>query len=350
LQLAGASGNGDREKDVITMSTGLLTSTEPRTKLSMRRSRVVLHGLPTDLGASCPGAALGPQALRAVGLPESLGKLGYTVEDRGDVLFKGATGAGGLAPDRSSAESRLHALLEYAALTSREAEADILAGDVPIFMGGDHSISIGTVAGAARAARSMQSPLFVLWLDTHADFNTPSISPSGNPHGMPLAFLCQEDEFEPMARQPWFAPVDPERCCIFGARDLDSEERRRLALRQVEIVDMRKLDEQGVVAPLRSFLDRVAFENGHLHVSFDLDVIDPTIAPGVGTPVRGGLTYREAHLVMEMLFDSRVVGSVDVVELNPLLDDRAMSAHLIVDLMGSLFGRRIWPEPSRAMM
>jgi arginase len=323
------------------MSTTVFASTEPQRKISARRSRIVLHGLPTDLGASCLGTALGPAALRAVGLPASLSKLGYTVDDRGDVLYGPVTGAKGLFPDRDNASDRLHALLEYAALTSREAEADILIGDVPVFLGGDHSISMGTVAGAARAARSMKRPLFVLWLDTHADFNTPAISPSGNPHGMPLAFLCQEDEFRSLARQPWFAPLDPERVCIFGARDLDSEERRRLVARKVEIIDMRKLDEQGIVAPLQRFLERVALENGHLHLSFDLDAIDPAIAPGVGTAVRGGLTYREAHLLMEMLFDSRLVSSVDVVELNPLLDERTTSAHLIVDLLGSLFGRRI---------
>jgi arginase len=332
------------------MSLSAFEATAPHAKISARRSRIVLHGVPTDLGASQLGTAMGPAALRAAGLPNALTKLGYTVDDRGDIVFAAATGSRGLPPERGTPESRLTALMALGALTSREAEADILAGDVPLFIGGDHSISMGSVAGAARAARSMKRPLFLLWLDTHADFNTPSISPSGNPHGMSLAFLCQEDEFRTIGQQPWFAPVDPTRVCIFGARDLDGEERRRLAARNVGIVDMRHIDENGVVAPLRQFLDQVAMENGHLHVSFDLDAIDPSIAPAVGTPARGGLTYREAHLIMEMLFDSRLVGSADMVELNPLLDDRAMSANLIIALMESLFGRQIWTEKPRVMM
>ena len=212
-------------------------------------------------------------------------------------------------------------------------------GSRPIFLGGDHAISMGSVAGLARHCRAAARELFVLWIDAHGDFNTPETSQTGNLHGMVLALLCGEPVLP--TDDSWFAPIDPRNVAILGARSLDRDERNLLAARGVQIIDMRTIDEFGVVAPLRRFLTRVSHANGHLHVSLDLDAMDPAIAPGVGTPVPGGLSFREAHLVMELLHDSGVVGSLDLIELNPFLDHAGTSARLLVDLTASLFGQQI---------
>ena len=183
--------------------------------------------------------------------------------------------------------------------------------------------------------------LFVLWLDAHADFNTPATSPSGNMHGMSAAMLAREPGLEQVLPGT-HAAVDLRNLILFGIRSIDSAERDLLRSRGVEVIDMRLIDEFGVAALMRQVVERVAARGGHLHVSLDLDVLDPSLAPGVGTPVAGGATYREAHLVMELLYESGLVGSLDVVELNPFLDERGRSALLLVDLVASLFGRQVW--------
>jgi len=287
---------------------------------------IELIGLPTDAGASHRGAIMGPAALRVAELGKRLGKLGYAVTDAGDL----AVPRNLAAADEIEALSRLASEAGYAALGR---------GSVPIFLGGDHSVSMGSVAGVARHCRDAGKPLFVIWIDAHGDFNTPTTSETGNIHGMSLALLCGEPEFK--TEPSWYAPVDPAHVAIFGARSLDQSEREMIISRGVELVDMREIDERGVVAPLREFLELVAAEDGHLHVSFDVDVLDPSIAPGVGTVVPGGLTFREAHLIMEMLHDAQCVGSLDVVELNPFLDHAGKSAVLLVDLCASLFGNKI---------
>ena len=284
-----------------------------------------LIGLPTDDGASCRGAAMGPQALRIAGLRERLEALGYAVTDTGDLAA-----SGNRAADR---------LVGLARLASAAANNCLDCGSRPIFLGGDHAISMGPVAGLARHCRAAARELFVLWIDAHGDFNTPETSQTGNLHGMVLALLCGEPVLP--TDDSWFAPIDPRNVAILGARSLDRDERNLLAARGVQIIDMRTIDEFGVVAPLRRFLTRVSHANGHLHVSLDLDAMDPAIAPGVGTPVPGGLSFREAHLVMELLHDSGVVGSLDLVELNPFLDHAGTSARLLVDLTASLFGQQI---------
>ena len=291
---------------------------------------IELIGLPTDAGASHRGAVLGPAALRVAELSRRLGKLGYAIRDLGDLAVQ----------SHLPAAEQIQAL---ARLASEAGFASLGRGALPIFLGGDHSISMGTVAGVARHCRDTGKPLFVIWIDAHGDFNTPATSETGNIHGMSLALLCGEPVF---ATEPdWFAPVHPARVAIFGARSLDQAERDLIVDRGVELVDMREIDERGVVAPLREFLELVVAADGHLHVSLDVDVLDPAIAPGVGTAVPGGLTFREAHLIMEMLHDSRCVGSLDVVELNPFLDHAGRSAVLLVDLCASLFGQTIIARP-----
>jgi arginase len=222
----------------------------------------------------------------------------------------------------------------------------VAGGRVPIALGGDHSLSMGSVNGVARHAREAGRPLSVLWLDAHADFNTPATSPSGNLHGMSTAFLCGEAGLDGLIGDEPRVPIHPARLHIFGARSIDAEERALLRARGIDVVDMRMIDEFGVSVPLRRILDAVAAENGLLHVSLDVDFLDPAIAPGVGTMVPGGATYREAHLVMELLHDSGLVASLDLVELNPFLDDRGMTARLLIDLVASLFGRRIMDRAS----
>jgi arginase len=199
---------------------------------------------------------------------------------------------------------------------------------------------MGSVSGVARHFRESGSDLFVLWLDAHADFNTPATSPTGNLHGMATAYLCGEPGFETSigAAQP---VIDRRNLILFGLRSVDREERALLKTRGIQVIDMRLVDELGVPALMRRMLSDIAAKNGRIHVSLDVDFLDPALAPGVGTPVPGGVTYREAHLVMEMLCDSGLVAALDLVELNPFFDERGKTARLLVELTGSLFGRQI---------
>ncbi|RVI16517.1 arginase, partial [Sinorhizobium meliloti] len=213
--------------------------------------------------------------------------------------------------------------------------------------GGDHALSMGSVSGMARHAQDVGRPLFVLWLDAHADFNSPATSPSGNMHGMPVAFFCGEAEFAPIL--PKDRPlVDPKKVYQVGIRSVDAREREEIAEHGVNVFDMRAIDEMGMAHIIRQIVDEVRAANGLLHVSLDVDFMDPELAPGVGTTVPGGATFREAHLIMEVLCDSGLVSSLDVVELNPFLDDRGKSARILVELTASLFGRRILDRPTRA--
>lgn len=288
-------------------------------------SRIDLIGLPTDAGASCRGAALGPDDLRTAGLAERLAGLGYAVADLGDV----------------NVANRLTPAAEIEALAIGASEAGYRSlenGARPVFLGGDHSISMGSVAGVARHCRDAGRPLFVLWFDAHGDFNTWATTETGNIHGMSLARLCGEPGFHNSAN--WFAPVDPANVMILGARALDCEEAQLIDARGAQVVGMDAIRIAGVAAPLRHFLDRVEAANGHLHLSLDVDAMDPSLAPGVGTTVSGGLTRDEGELVMDMLHSSGRVGSLDLVELNPILDHLGMSAELMVDLTARLFGEQ----------
>ena len=217
---------------------------------------------------------------------------------------------------------------------------------MPIILGGDHSLALGTVTGAANFAARQSRPLFLLWLDAHSDFHTPMTTTSGNLHGTPVAYIAGRDGFAPFP--PFPAPIPAERICLYGIRSVDPAEHAALLQHDIAINDMRVLDERGIVAPLREFLDTVRAAQGMLHVSLDVDFLDPAIAPAVGTTVPGGTTFREAHLVMELLHESGLVTSLDLVELNPFLDDRGKTALLMVDLVGSLMGRKVFDRPTRS--
>jgi len=304
------------------------------------RCRIV--GAPVQDGAGRMGCEMGPSALRTAGLAEVLSGLGHAVEDMGAVQPMPARRVvhGNLA---------LKALPEISAWTSAIAAAAYAASEdaMPIFLGGDHSISAGTVSGLARRAAEAGRPLFVLWLDAHPDFHTLDTTASGNLHGVPLAYASGQPGFS-----GYFpdlpAAVDPKRICTMGLRSVDPAERSALNQAGVTVHDMRAIDEHGIAPLLRAFLARVSDEDGLLHVSLDVDFLDPSIAPAVGTTVPGGATFREAHLVMEMLSDSGLVSSLDLVELNPFLDERGRTATLMVDLTASLMGRRIMDRPTRS--
>ena len=301
----------------------------------------ILIGAPVDSGQKRAGCLMGPAAYRVAGLAQTLAALGHGVEDRGDV----SPAPRDPIPHANPAVHHLAETIGWTEALS-EAGSDAMANGFPIFMGGDHSLSLGSVAGVARHAARVGRPLFVLWLDAHTDFHTPETTQSGNLHGTPVAYIAGRPGFDDFP--PFPAPVPPANICMFGIRSVDEAEHSALMPEEVEINDMRVLDERGIGAPLREFLARVEAANGLLHVSLDVDFLDPTIAPAVGTTVPGGTTFREAHLVMELLHESGLVSSLDLVELNPFLDDRGRTARLMVDLVGSLMGRKVFDRPTRS--
>lgn len=300
----------------------------------------LLIGAPLDSGQKRAGCLMGPAAYRVAGIGPVLESLGCRVTDLGDC-------APLPVPPATCANPAVHHLAETLGWTAALAEAGLAAAaqGVPIFLGGDHSLSLGSVAGMARHAQALGRPLFVLWLDAHSDFHTPMTTETGNLHGTPIAYVSGR-AFAPFP--PFPAPVPPQNICLFGIRSVDAAEHAALLAHDIAINDMRVLDERGVVAPLRAFLDQVEAANGLLHVSLDVDFLDPVIAPAVGTTVPGGATFREAHLVMELLHESGLVTSVDLVELNPFLDERGRTAHLMVDLLGSLMGKKVFDRPTRS--
>ncbi|MBB4291886.1 arginase [Rhizobium leguminosarum] len=303
---------------------------------------VTLIGAPLEEGSGRRGAAMGPAALRIAGVDQTLIELGHDVADLGDVRIVPAMDL----PNHQKAHN-LRIVGAFTRALENSVHDVAASGRFPLILGGDHSLSMGSVSGMARYAASKGRPLFVLWLDAHADFNSPATSPSGNIHGMPVAFFCGEAEFaEILPKDRPF--VDPKNVFQVGIRSVDAREREEIHEHGVNVFDMRAIDEQGIGAIMREILDVVTKANGLLHVSLDLDFLDPEIAPGVGTTVPGGATFREAHLVMEMLSDSGLVSSLDLVELNPFLDDRGKSARILVELTASLFGRRIFDRPTRA--
>jgi arginase len=285
---------------------------------------------------------MGPSALRTAGLVEALAELGHDVTDAGAILPP---------PPRalSHPNPAVKALPRVAAwIEALAAHAGGLDGDVmPIYLGGDHSLSAGSLAGLARRAARLGRPLFVLWLDAHPDFHTLDTTTSGHLHGVPLAYVTGLPGFEDFF-PPLEARIDPTRIAMLGLRSVDPPERAALNAAGVAAHDMRAIDEHGIVALLRPFLERVTAAGGMLHVSLDVDFLDPGIAPAVGTTVPGGATFREAHLIMELLGDSGLVTSLDLVELNPFLDERGRTATLMVDLTASLMGRRILDRPTKS--
>jgi arginase len=310
--------------------------------------RIALLGIPIEIGASQPGTLMGPDALRTAGIGRLLDQLGFGVEDHGNLAVPAVLPDSAPAPANAKYYDEIKGWIR--ALSER-AFALASSGAVPLFMGGDHSLSMGSVNGVARYWQQQNRPLFVLWLDAHADYNTPDTTETGNMHGMSAAFLCGEPGLDAMLGDQPRASIGPDQLDLFGIRSIDPLERQLVRDRRVAIADMRAIDEFGVGVLIRRVIERVKARNGVLHVSFDVDFLDPAVAPGVGTTVPGGATYREAHLVMELLHDSGLVRSLDIVELNPFLDERGRTARIAVELIGSLFGLQITdrPTPSNAV-
>jgi arginase len=302
-------------------------------------SPIAVIGVPCGLGAGMAGTHIGPAAARAAGLVSSLSELGHPVVDQGDLASRSP------APGVTRHVSHLGHHAERISLWLESLHdatlASLEAGQRPLVIGGDHSMAMGSISAVARHVAAAGKKLVVLWIDAHADFNTPQTSPSGNLHGMSLAFLTGNPELAALLPDRSFPAVPPADVCVIGARSIDLVEKRAIAEAGIACIDMRAIDEFGVCSLLRDALAGCDPATTHVHLSFDVDVVDPELAPAVGTPVPGGLTYREAHLVMEMLHETGLVGSVDVVELNPMLDVRGQTARLVVDLMGSLFGKTI---------
>jgi len=276
---------------------------------------------------------MGPEALRVANLAARLGRRGLTVVDRGNL-------AGPLNPWQPPVDGYRH-LPEVVAWNRAVYEAmyrELHDGNVPIMLGGDHCLAIGSITAAARHARETGKKLRVLWLDAHADFNTSQITPSGNIHGMPVACLCGHGPDELTILGGTKPATQPDVFRQIGIRSVDEGEKKFVHEAGIDIYDMRYIDEIGIKASMEEALADID-QDTHLHVSFDVDFLDPTIAPGVGTTVRGGPNYREAQLVMEMIADTGRVASLDIVELNPAFDKRNQTAKLAVDLVESLFGK-----------
>jgi arginase len=294
---------------------------------------ISLIGAPTDIGAGTRGASMGPEALRVAGLPEALAARGLDVVDRGNL-------PGPLNPWQPPHDGYRH-LAEVVAwnrLLMQAELAELEAGRMPILLGGDHCLGIGSISAVARHCREHGRKLRMFWLDAHADFNTAEISPSGNIHGMPVACLCGRGPEELISMSGAIPAVAPDEVRQIGIRSVDPKEKRLVHDVGLEIFDMRYIDEHGMRRVMEEALGGMD-DNTHLHVSFDVDFLDPSIAPAVGTTVPGGPGYREAQLCMEMIADSGRAGSLDIMELNPALDEHNRTAELVVDLVESLFGK-----------
>jgi arginase len=294
-------------------------------------------GVSLDLGGNRRGVDMGPSALRIAGLGERLAAMGIAVSDAGDLVAP-------IPETKSSGDPHKKYIREIARVCEKLYRTSLGAlekGALPLVLGGDHSLGAGSVAASADYLRRSGKPVGLLWVDAHGDMNTPSTSESGNVHGMPLAALLGPEPAE-LSRIGGFCPkVQPSHTVLIGIRNLDVREKERIRDTGVHVFTMKDIDRSGIAAIMEQALAIAGSDTGGIHVSFDLDVCDPTIAPGVGTPVKGGLDYREAHMVMEMVADSGLLRALDLVEVNPILDDRNTTAALGVELALSALGQKI---------
>jgi arginase len=313
----------------MTTTTTLFSSIVPR------KIRVI--GVPLDLGQSRRGVDMGPSAVRVAGLQARLEALGHTVEDAGNIPVA-------IAEQQNEGDPRAKYLKQIAATCSRHAELvleTLQAGKVPIVLGGDHSVAAGTVAGAAEFYHRQGQKIGLIWIDAHTDINTPETSPSGNVHGMPLAASVGLGPAE-LSNIFGFSPkVAAQNCVLVGVRDIDAVEKENVLRAGIGVFTMRDIDERGMRTVMEEALRMAGRGTAGYHVSLDMDWIDPEDAPGVGTPVRGGATYREAHLAMEIIADHGRLLSFEIVEVNPVIDEHNRTAELAVELTASAFGKKI---------
>ena len=305
----------------------------PQPSSSRAPGGVSLIGVPTDVGAGTLGARMGPEALRVAGVAQAIAQFGIEVTDCGNL-------AGPANPWQAAVNGFRHLpeVVQWNRLLHDAMYAELSAERLPIMLGGDHCLGIGSISAVARHCRDTDKKLRVLWFDAHADFNTATLTPSGNIHGMPVACLCGQGPQELIEIGGHVPAMQAHEIRQIGIRSVDEGEKRLVHDMGIEVFDMRYIDEMGMRQAMELALKGVD-ANTHLHVSLDVDFLDPTIAPGVGTTVRGGPTYREAQLCMEMIADTGRLASLDVVELNPALDVHNQTAELAVDLIESLFGK-----------
>jgi arginase len=303
--------------------------------ITSRKIRVI--GVPLDLGQSRRGVDMGPSAVRVAGLQARLEGLGCAVEDAGNIPVA-------IAEQKREGDPRAKYLKEITATCTRHAELvlkTLESGKVPVVLGGDHSVAAGTVAGVADFYRRQEQKIGLIWIDAHTDINTPETSPSGNVHGMPLAATMGLGPPE-LANLFDFSPkVNPENCVLVGVRDIDAIEKANVRRAGIQVLTMRDIDERGMRSVMEEALRMAGRGTIGYHVSLDMDWVDPEDAPGVGTPVRGGATYREAHLAMEIIADHGRMLSFEVVEVNPVIDEHNRTADLAVELTLSAFGKKI---------
>ncbi len=314
-----------------------MASPTPTIAPSITPRKIRVLGVPLDLGQSRRGVDMGPSAVRVAGLEARLEALGHVVEDAGNIAVA-------IAEQKKVGDPRAKYLKEITATCTRHAEQvlkTLEAGKMPLVLGGDHSVAAGTVAGVAEFHRRQNQKVGLLWIDAHTDINTPETSPSGNVHGMPLAAIMGLGPPE-MANILGFSPkVAPENCVLVGVREIDQVERENVRRAGVEVFTMRDIDERGMRTIIEEALRMAGRGTAGYHVSLDMDWIDPEDAPGVGTPVRGGATYREAHLAMEIIGDHGRMTSFEIVEVNPVIDEHNRTADLAVELALSVFGKKI---------
>lgn len=298
---------------------------------------IELLGVPMDLGSGRRGVDMGPSALRIAGVAAALAARGHRVFDGGDLDIKNMEEI----PIGNRHARYIGEIARASGLLAKTVERIMERRRFPLVLGGDHSIAIGTISGVASYCRKKRKKLGVLWIDAHSDIHVPKTSPSGNIHGMPLAALFGLGPKELSGVAGAGPKIDPQRIALVGIRSLEDGERKHLADLGIRVYTMSEIDRDGIHAVMSDALARVTDGTDCLHVSFDLDAVDPALAPGVGTPVKGGLDYREAHTIMELISSSKSMTSLEVVEVNPILDERNRSAVLAVELLESAFGKRI---------
>jgi arginase len=303
----------------------------------MRTSHIAIIGAPLDLGAGRRGVDMGPSAMRVANLNGRLASLGYEVEDLGNIAVEQPESLPA-GPERSR---YLPHITQTCARLARLVEKAAGQGRAPLVLGGDHSVAVGTVSGMSRHFRRRKQALGLIWIDAHADMNTPDTSPSGNVHGMPLSCCIGMGPRE-LTHIGGYAPkVDPRNVALVGVREVDILERPHVRESGVRAFTMRDIDERGLRAIMVDAIQIASAGTEAFHLSLDMDSVDPQEAPGVGTPVRGGITYREAHLAMELICDSGLMASIEVVEVNPVIDEANRTANLAVELVMSAMGKRI---------
>ena len=303
----------------------------------MRQSHIAVIGAPMDLGAGRRGVDMGPSALRIARLRDRLAELGYEVEDCGNVVVDQPESTAEGSPKARYLPQIAHTCSRLADMV----EQALRSGRAPVVLGGDHSIAIGTIAGLASHYYQQQRKLGLIWIDAHADMNTPDSSPSGNVHGMPLACIIGNGPRELAGLAGPLPMIDPANVAVVGLRSVDEIERLNVRGAGVHPFTMRDIDERGLTAVMHQAIHAATSGTAGFHVSLDMDAIDPSEAPGVGTPVPGGLTYREAHLAMELIGDTGLMTSMEVVEVNPVMDEANRTALLGVELVMSALGKRI---------